>query len=289
MPCTVSQLKRIEEESTKEELIDKSIDIRSMVGSLMYASLGTRPDITYFVNYISRYLLKPTQYILKIVKQAIIYLLDTPFIFIVCYHNYKNKPQILTFVDAGHASELLRKGITAGLLKFGKTPVEWSSSKQTTYSLSTAETEYKALSEILKSTLHLLAMFEELGLQQNLPLKIYEDNTATIAMSNNPIINKKSKHIELAVHFFKHYVQNKTIQLFYISTQYQEADILTKIVGTYELFYRLVKLVFNLSINDNNSGIKDDLTTNVTNMISNHIIEEENSRLTVKMINDLQE
>ena len=61
MPCTASQFRRIEEDSKNELLIDKSIDIRSMVGSLMYASLGTRPDITFFVNYISRYLTKTTQ------------------------------------------------------------------------------------------------------------------------------------------------------------------------------------------------------------------------------------
>ena len=247
MPCTAAQFKRIEDESKIESLIDITIDIRSMVGSLMYASMGTRPDITYFVNYISRYLTKPTEYIKKIILQAINYLLDTPFIYIICFHNYKKDPQVVTFVDAGHASELNRKGITANLLKFGKTPVLWNSTKQTTYSLSTAETEYKALSETLKETIYLKSLFEELGLKQELPLRVYEDNTATIAMSNNPIINKKSKHIELAFHYFKDYVQRKIVQLFYIASKNQEADLLTKIVMSMDLFYSLIKKVFNLS------------------------------------------
>ena len=246
MPCTASQFRRIEEDSKNESLIDKSIDIRSMVGSLMYASLGTRPDITFFVNYISRYLTKTTQYILKIVKQAIIYLLDTPFIYITCFADYNHVPQLITFVDASHASEVNRKGVTGGILKFGKTIFVWVSTKQATYSLSTAESEYKALSEMLKETLHGYALFEEIGLQQDLPLKIYEDNTATIAMSNNPIINKKSKHIELAYHFFKSYVQKKVIQLYYISTHYQEADLFTKIVCSAEVFYSLIQKIFLL-------------------------------------------
>jgi len=87
---------------------------------------------------------------------------------------------------------------------------------------------------------------EELGLVQILPIKVYEDNTATIAMSNNPIINKKSKHIELCYHFFKYYVQKKVVQLFYVSSINQEADILTKIVLSMDLFYSLVKKVFNI-------------------------------------------
>jgi hypothetical protein len=75
---------------------------------------------------------------------------------------------------------------------------------------------------------------------------VYEDNTATIAMSNNPIINKKSKHIELAFHFFKDFVQQKVVQLFYIASKNQEADLLTKVVGSMDLFYSLIKKVFNL-------------------------------------------
>jgi hypothetical protein len=90
-------------------------------------------------------------------------------------------------------------------------------------------------------------LFEELGLKQDYPLKVYEDNTATIAMSKNPIINKKSKHIELAVHFFKSWVQRKQIQLFYIASLNQQADILTKIVASMSLFYSLIKKLFNLS------------------------------------------
>jgi len=246
MPCTTSQFKRIEDESKDEKFIDLSIDIRSMVGSLMYASLGTRPDITYFVNYISRYLTKPTVYIKKIVLQAINYLLDTPYIYIICYNDYTKIPQTVTFVDAGHASEVSRKGITGNILKFGKTVVIWNSTKQSTYSLSTAETEYKALSETLKETLYMKALMEELGLKQDLPLRVYEDNTATIAMSNNPIINKKSKHIELAFHFFKDFVQQKVVQLFYIASKNQEADLLTKVVNSMDLFYSLVKKIFNL-------------------------------------------
>jgi hypothetical protein len=246
MPCTASQFKRIEDESKEESLIDLSIDIRSMVGSLMYASLGTRPDITYFVNYISRYLIKPTVYIKKIILQAINYLLDTPFIYIICFSDYKKIPQLVTFVDAGHASEQNRKGITAGLLKFGKTPVLWNSTKQSTYSLSTAETEYKALSETLKETLYLKSLFEELGLVQEYPLAVYEDNTATIAMSNNPIINKKSKHIELAFHHFKYHVQKGVIKLYYVASKNQEADLLTKVVASLDLFYSLIKKIFNV-------------------------------------------
>jgi hypothetical protein len=120
------------------------------------------------------------------------------------------------------------------------------SNKQPTTNLSTSESEYKALGDAAKEALHGLALFEELGIHQKLPLAIYEDNTATIAMANNPIISKKSKHIHLAHHFFKEHVQNKTLQILYISTLHQEADLLTKIVATVDIFYTLVQKIFNL-------------------------------------------
>jgi hypothetical protein len=127
--------------------------------------------------------------------------------------------------------------------------------------LSTAETEYKAVSQVLKGTLHYGNLVEEFDIKQNYPLKMYEDNTATIAMSNNPIINKKSKHIELAYHNFKHFVQTKKVELLYISTTYQQADLLTKVVGSYDLFFSLVKMIYNLdtivvnNVNENNNPI----------------------------------
>jgi hypothetical protein len=100
-------------------------------------------------------------------------------------------------------------------------------------------------------------MFEELGVKQIRPIKVYEDNTATIAMSNNPIINKKSKHIELSYHFFKYYIQNKTIQLYYIVSINQLADIMTKVVSSMDLFYSLVKKIFNLTTISNGKSKQD--------------------------------
>jgi hypothetical protein len=212
----------------------------------MYASLGTRLDITYFVNYISRYLTKPTKYIEKIVRQTIAYLLNTPFIYIICFASYNKSPQITAFCDASHGSELNRKGTSGGLVKLGHTCIIWYSTKQTTFSLSTAETEYKALSNIGKEVTYSVCIVDELMLKQELPSKIYEDNTAAISMTDNPIINKKSKHIEMAYHQFIDLVQKKKVQVLYVSTKYQQADILTKVLGTIDLHYSMIKQAYNL-------------------------------------------
>jgi hypothetical protein len=257
MPCTVSQFRRIELEADDASLIDLTVDLRPMVGSLMYASLGTRPDITYFVNYISRYLTKPTKYIEKIVKQCIAYLLDTQFVFIVCFSNYTNVPQVTTMCDASHASESNRKATTGVEVKVGQTPVEWTSNKQSTFSLSTAESEYKALSDAAIMAVHVINLVQECGLKQILPSRVYEDNTATIAMTDNPIINKKSKHIEIRYHFIKDLVQRKILKLWYVATKYQEADILTKILPSFEAHYTIMEAIFQTNT----------IVTNQTKMI----------------------
>ena len=247
MPCTLSQFRKIEDDAGQIDLVDLSLDIRSMVGSLMYVSMGTRADITYFTNYISRYLTKPTKYIVKIIRQTICYLLDTPFIYIKCERDYKFPPQVRTWADASLANnKISRKSTTGGLIKFGRTLIDWLSSKQPVISLSTAESEYVALAEMMKELLYKVALVEEAGIPQSRPLEIFEDNTAAIAISNNPIINKKSKHIDLKYHFIKKHIQDRFAQIKYIATKFQEADILTKVLNSNEMHCLMVARIYNI-------------------------------------------
>jgi hypothetical protein len=94
--------------------------------------------------------------------------------------------------------------------------------------LSLAEAEYMAASQASCESLWLCKMLVGLFGVQLRPTVIYCDNQSCIKLSENPIFHDRSKHIEIWYHFICDYVQRGAVELQYISTKEQVADILTK-------------------------------------------------------------
>jgi hypothetical protein len=105
--------------------------------------------------------------------------------------------------------------------------VSWFSRKQKSVALSLAEAEYMAASQALWLRKMLVGLF---GVQLR-PTVIYCDNQSCIKLSENPVFHDQSKHIEIRYHFIRYYVQRGAVELQYISTEKQVADILTKALG----------------------------------------------------------
>jgi len=89
--------------------------------------------------------------------------------------------------------------------------------------LSSTEAEYIALSNSVKEAISLGRLEESKE-----PILIFEDNQSTINISNNPIRNERSKHIDVRFHFIREKVNNKEIEIKYCSTDKMVADIMTK-------------------------------------------------------------
>ena len=106
-------------------------------------------------------------------------------------------------------------------------PISWESSKQKLTAQSTAEAEYIALAEATKEALWLRKVLRDIGLEVRM-IPMYEDNQACIKIAENPVYHKRTKHIETRTHFVQDHVKNGNIDLQYIPTKLQLADILTK-------------------------------------------------------------
>ena len=59
-------------------------------------------------------------------------------------------------------------------------------------------------------------------------IPIYCDNTSAIAIANNPVLHSKTKHIEIRYHFIRDHVMNGDIELHFVPTEYQLAEVFTK-------------------------------------------------------------
>jgi hypothetical protein len=142
-------------------------------------------------------------------------------------------PKLLGFCDADFAGdETDRKSVTGHLFLLNRGPISWTSAKQRCVATSTAEAEYIALAEASKQGQWLRSLLRELGraalLGPDQAVRIFSDNQACIAIAEDPIAHRRTKHIDVRYHYIRQLVAADKARVSYIPTQDMLADILTK-------------------------------------------------------------
>ncbi|GJX04717.1 retrovirus-related pol polyprotein from transposon TNT 1-94 [Tanacetum coccineum] len=105
--------------------------------------------------------------------------------------------------------------------------VSWSSKKQRSTTISTTEAEYIAMSGCCAQILWMRSQLKDYGFLFN-KIPLYCDNKSAIALSCNNVQHSRSKHIDIRHHFIREQVENGVVELYFMETNYQLADILTK-------------------------------------------------------------
>nr|GFB65654.1 retrovirus-related Pol polyprotein from transposon TNT 1-94 [Tanacetum cinerariifolium] len=130
--------------------------------------------------------------------------------------------------DADHIGCHLDRKSTSGSVQFlGDKLVCWSSKKQNCVSISTAESEYVAVSSCCAQVLWMRTQLTDYGFFYD-KVPIYCDSKSAIAISCNPVQHTRTKHIDVRYHFIKDHVEKGTIELYFVGTEYQLADLFTK-------------------------------------------------------------
>ena len=122
--------------------------------------------------------------------------------------------------------------------------IAWSSKKQKTVALSSAEAEYIAATDAACEAIWLRRLLSDLQQKIEEPTVICCDNMSTIAMTKNLVFHARTKHIELRHHFIRDLIGEGEIQLQFVSTNDQPADVLTKAatVDRMEWFKKQLKI-----------------------------------------------
>ncbi len=211
---------------------EKMIDVkkyREAVGTLIYLTICTRPDISFVVSKLSQYFTEPTVEQWSTVKQVLRYLkgrLDKE----LCYRKCNETLGIRAYSDADWAASNDRRSTTGycvSLTECGAL-ISWKTKKQPTVALSTCEAEYIALATTIQECLYLKQLLENLDTCQYSQPKVYEDNQGTIALAKNPVSRQRCKHVDIKYHFIRSSVNNGDITLVYCPTNEMVADVLTK-------------------------------------------------------------
>ncbi|XP_071572364.1 uncharacterized protein [Temnothorax nylanderi] len=223
MDCSV----KLSELKNEKDINEKRFPYREAVRSLNYIALISRPDISYAVNTLARFLNNPSDLHWKAVKHVIRYLKGTIGL-LLCY-NGKTEEGLVGYCDSDYAGDVTERKSTSGyIFTLHGGPIAWSSSLQRVTALSSSEAEYMAISEALKELLWLRPLLESLGLKQTRETELKVDNQAAIAMSKNPELHRRTKHIGVRFHRIRQEQEAGNVTVSYIPSDKQVADLLTK-------------------------------------------------------------
>ena len=199
---------------------------KQMIGSLMYLTVS-RPDLTYVVSLVSRYMENPTALHMVAIKRILRYLKGT-YELGICYKKGGGTSDIVAYSDSDYAGDLDDRRSTSGyVFMMGTGTVSWSSKKQAVVTLSTTEAEYISAALCACQVIWIQRILNHLSWDQR-NCVIYCDNCSTIKLSKNPVMHGRSKHIAIRYHFLRDLSKEGIVNLKYCRTQDQIADIMTK-------------------------------------------------------------
>jgi hypothetical protein len=214
----------------------------SLVGALLYLSITTRPDISFVVGALSRFMSCPTTVHWGIAKGVLRYLATTSSLGIT--YRGSGTP-LVGYCDSDYAADTdTRRSTTGYIYVLNDGVITWSSKRQPTVAASTTEAEYMAAAAAVKEAMwlrHLFAAFKvNLG-----TIPIFSDNQGAIKLLRNPVSSMRSKHIDIVHHFARERVARGEVSFTYVSTDKNPADALTKPlpIGKFECFRAMMGMV----------------------------------------------
>ncbi|KAE8725434.1 Indole-3-acetic acid-amido synthetase GH3.17 [Hibiscus syriacus] len=228
---------------------------RQLVGSLIYLTL-TRPDISYAVGVMSRYMQNPKKPHLEAVRRILRYVKNT-----IDYGLLYKKGEdckLVGYCDADYAGDHdTRRSTTGYVFKLGSGTISWCSKRQPTVSLSTTEAEYRAAAMAAQESTWLIQLMNNLHQPVDYAIPLYYDNQSAIRLAENPVFHARTKHVEVHFHFVREKVLQEEIEMGQIKTDEQIADLFTKSlsVGKFEHFRRQHGVIQRMEANIEGEGL----------------------------------
>ena len=184
----------------------------------------------------ARFQASPKEAHLIAVKRILRYLKHTPSIGL--WYPKGARFELIGYSDSDYAEcKVDRKSTSRGCHLLGRSLVSWSSKKQNSVALSTAEAEYIAAGACCAQILYMKQTLLDYGVVlEKVPLLC--DNESAIKLANNPVQHSRTKHIDIRHHFLRDHVAKNDISLEDVRTEDQLTDILTKPLDE-TTFYRL--------------------------------------------------
>jgi len=183
------------------EQVEDATFYHSITGALQYLTL-TRPDIAYAVNQACLYMHSPRETHWNLVKRILRYLRGTIDCGLVISSSTSTDLKAYSDADWGGCPDTCRS--TSGYCVYlGDSLISWSSKRQPTVSRSNAEAEYRGVANAARECCWLRNLLTELHVKIDKATVIYYDNVSAVYLSKNPVHHRRTKHMELDIHFVR--------------------------------------------------------------------------------------
>lgn len=213
---------------------------REIVGSLIYASISTRPDITHATNIVSRFMSTPTATAMNAAIKILRYLKGSSE-YGLEYNNdsdsdsdsdsddNSNSVTITGYCDADWGGDRADRKSTTGYCVFvNNNLISWNTKKQQTVALSSAEAELMAIVEVTKEVKWMQALLTEMKVRVKKPIIINTDNQSAMKIAQHDIEHDRTKHIDIKHYFIRDEIDKREVSVQWVRTEQQVADIFTK-------------------------------------------------------------
>ncbi|KAG7559183.1 Integrase catalytic core [Arabidopsis thaliana x Arabidopsis arenosa] len=255
---------------------EKEVDAtsyRKNVGCLRYL-LHTRPDLSYCVGILSRYMQSPRESHAVAMKRCLRYLKGTTSLGLA-FKRSNNVPKLIGYSDSSHNVDPDDGKSTMGhIFYLGEGPISWCSQKQSVVALSSCEAEFMAGTEAAKQAIWLQDLLSEIAGTPNEKVTVFIDNQSAIALTKNPVFHGRSKYIHRRYHFIRECVELGQIEVMHVPGEEQKADILTKALGRIK-FSEMREFIGVQEVKKGGFKLKEEIWLSPIEFVEDTILEHE--------------
>ncbi|GAB2287252.1 hypothetical protein Dimus_039813 [Dionaea muscipula] len=195
----------------------------------MYAMISTRPDLSYSISLLSRFMSNPGNDHWIALKWLLRYLNNTTSVGLL-YGKWTDNLNLVAYVDADHAGDRdCRKSTTSYNILLGGNCVSWKSQLQPIVALSTTEAEYIAITDVLKEATWVQGLLKEIQMLED-HCTVFTDNQSALQLCKNPVYHERTKHIDVRYHYIRDIIAAGTLKIAKVATEDNPSDMGTKVV-----------------------------------------------------------
>ena len=233
---------------------------RSGVGTLLYLTKHSRPDITNPVWELSKSMdgASMAQEMYRVTN----FVLETKTLglrMVPIFNDGIWKLKALSDSDFANDKDK-RDSVYGYIIYFCGVPVAWKSKSMKSVVLSTTEAEYVAVSEVVKEIKVLYQMLRSMETKVPLPIKVQVDNDGAIWLANNSSVSERTKHVDLRAHFVRDMIKDQVIEIKFVKSAENDSDIITKNQQGQHYMYAKSKLVYTVQEMNEKRDIHDEET-----------------------------
>ncbi|XP_031285016.1 secreted RxLR effector protein 161-like [Pistacia vera] len=218
-----------------------TVPYASVIGSIMYAMVSTRLDLSFAISLLSRFMYNPRSDNWTALKWVVRYINSSLSVGLK-YYKRTTMLDLVGFIDSDFVGDKdTRKSTTAYYFTLGGNYISWKSQLQPTVALLSTEVEYIAIADVFREAIWLQGMLSKANLFDG-KVTIYSNSQSVILLSKNPIYHERTKHVDVRFHFVRDLVTQRVVELKKVTTEENPADMGTKVI-TLAKFKHCLKLL----------------------------------------------